>query len=176
MHESNYIQSSICTVEPTPQATISTTTPVICNGSNVSVIINSPTVTTIPGNLSYVVAVTSTDGTHLGGTSSTGFTKLKSDLPFTINGTLTNSSDVPIVVTYTITPKYGACSDGTPQSVTVTVEPTPQATISTTTPVICNGSNVSVIINSPTVTTIPGNLSYVVAVTSTDDTHLGGSA
>ena len=164
------------TVEPTPQATIVTTTPIICNGSNVNVIINSPTVSTNPGNLSYVVAVTSTDPVHLGGTASTGFTKLKSDLPFTITGTLTNSSDVPIVVTYTVTPKLNGCSDGPPHSVTVTVEPTPQASIVTTTPVICNGSNVNVTINSPTVTTTSANLSYVVTVTSTDPSHLGGTA
>ncbi len=164
------------TVEPTPQATIVTTTPVICDGSNVDVTINSPTVPTLPGNLSYVVVVTSTDPGSLGGTASTGFTVAKADLPYTIGGTLTNSSDVPIVVTYTVTPKYGSCSDGTPQTVQVTVEPTPQATIVTTTPVICDGSNVDVTINSPTVTTVPGNLSYVVAVTSTDPSNLGGTA
>ena len=164
------------TVEPTPQATIITTTPVICDGGNVDVTINSPTVSTIPGNLSYVVAVSSTDDGSLGGTASTGFTLLKTDLPYTINGTLTNSSDIPIVVTYTVTPKYNGCNDGPPQFITVTVEPTPRVTITTTTPVICDGSNVDVTINSPTVPTIPGNLSYVVAVSSTDDGSLGGTA
>ncbi|MGD0756169.1 MAG: PKD-like domain-containing protein, partial [Bacteroidales bacterium] len=169
-------QTVTVTVEPTPQATIVTTTPVICNGGNVNVTINSPTVTTIPANLSYVVTVTSTDPAHLGGTASVGFTKLKADLPFTITGTLTNSSDNPIVVTYTVTPKLNGCSDGPPQSVTVTVEPTPQVTIVTTTPIICNGSNVNVTINSPTVTTTSANLSYVVTVTSTDPAHLEGTA
>ena len=113
---------------------------------------------------------------HLGGTASTGFTLLKTDLPYTINGTLTNSSDIPIVVTYTVTPKYNGCNDGPPQFITVTVEPTPQATIVTTTPVICDGGNVDITINSPTVPTQPGNLSYVVAVTSTDAGSLGGTA
>jgi len=163
-------------VEPTPQATIVTTTPIVCNGSNINVTINSPTVTTTSANLSYVVAVTSTDPPHLGGTASTGFTKLKTDLPFTITGTLTNSSDAPITVTYTVTPKLNGCSDGPPQFSTVKVEPTPQATIVTTTPIVCNGSNINVTINSPTVTTTSANLSYVVAVTSTDPAHLGGTA
>ncbi|MGC1389434.1 MAG: PKD-like domain-containing protein, partial [Bacteroidales bacterium] len=172
----NPIKIVTVTVEPTPRATIVTTTPIVCNGSNINVTINSPTVTTIPANLSYVVSVTSTDDAHLGGSASTGFTKLKADLPFSITGTLTNSSDVPIVVTYTITPKLNGCNDGPVQSVTVTVEPTPQATIVTTTPIVCNGGNIDVTINSPTVTTTSANLSYVVSVTSTDDAHLGGSA
>ena len=169
-------QTVTVTVEPTPQATIATTTPIVCNGSNISVTINSPTVTTTPANLSYVVTVTSTDPAHLGGTASVGFTKLKSDLPFIINGTLTNSSDVPIIVTYTVTPKLNGCSDGPPQVITVTVEPTPQASIVTTTPIICNGDNINVTINSPTVTTTSANLSYVVSVSSTDPAHLGGTA
>jgi gliding motility-associated-like protein len=122
------------------------------------------------------VAVTSTDAAHLGGTASTGFTMLKIDLPFTFIGTLTNSSDVQITVTYTVTPKLNGCSDGPPQSVIVKVEPTPQATIVTTTPIVCNGNNINVTINSPTVTTTSANLSYVVAVTSTDAAHLGGTA
>ena len=99
----------VITVEPTPHASISTTTPIICDGSNVNVTVDSPTLTTAPGNLSYVVAVTSSDMAHLGGTASTGFTLVKTDLPFTINGTLTNSSDAPIVVTYTVTPRLGGC-------------------------------------------------------------------
>ena len=169
-------QSVIVKVEPTPQAIIVTTTPIVCNGSNISVTINSPTVTTTSADLSYVVAVTSTDAAHLGGTASTGFTKVKTDLPFTFIGTLTNSSDVPITVTYTVTPKLNGCSDGPPQSVIVKVEPTPQATIVTTTPIVCNGNNINVTINSPTVTTTSANLSYVVAVTSTDAAHLGGTA
>ena len=169
-------QSVIVKVEPTPQATIVTTTPIVCNGSNISVTINSPTVTTTSADLSYVVAVTSTDAAHLGGTASIGFTKVKTDLPFTFIGTLTNSSDAFITVTYTVTPKLNGCSDGPPQSVIVKVEPTPQATIVTTTPIVCNGSNISVTINSPTVTTTSADLSYVVAVTSTDAAHLGGTA
>ena len=170
------VQSVQVTVEPAPHTTISTTTPTVCDGANISATINSPTVTTNPANLSYVVAVTSTDPVHLGGTASTGFTKLKADLPFTITGTLTNSSNVPIVVTYTVTPKLNGCSDGLPESITVTVEPTPQVTIITTTPIVCDGSNISVTISSPTVTTVPANLSYMVAVTSTDPAHLGGTA
>ena len=164
------------TVEPTPQATIVTSTPIVCNGSNISVTINSPTVTTTTTNLSYVVTVNSTDPTHLGGTASLGFTKLKSELPFIITGTLTNSSDAPIIVTYTVTPKLNGCTDGPPQAITVTVEPTPQAGIVTTTPIICNGDNINVTINSPTVTTSPANLTYVVSVSSTDPAHLGGTA
>ena len=136
-------------VEPTPQVTISTTTPVICDGSNVDVTITSPTITTAPGNLSYVVGVTSTDGAHLGGTASTGFTLVKTDLPFTIDGTLTNSSDAPIIVTYTVTPELVGCSDGPSQVVTVTVNPTPQVVPSTLAQTICNDGTTSVTLASP---------------------------
>ena len=139
----------VITVEPTPQVTISTTTPVICDGSNVDVTITSPTITTAPGNLSYVVGVTSTDGAHLGGTASTGFTLVKTDLPFTIDGTLTNSSDAPIIVTYTVTPELVGCSDGPSQVVTVTVNPTPQVVPSTLAQTICNDGTTSVTLASP---------------------------
>ena len=73
-----------------------------------------------------IVTVTSTDPLHLGGTASSGFTLLKTDVPFTLAGTLTNSSDTPITVTYTVVPQLNGCSDGPVQTTNVIVDPTPQ--------------------------------------------------
>ncbi len=80
-----------------------------------------------------------------------------------ISGSLVNITDTNQLVTFIITPTSLNGCQGNDFLVTITVEPTPQVTISTTTPVICDGSNVDVTINSPTVPTLPGNLSYVVA-------------
>ena len=153
-------------VEPTPRATIGTTTPVICNGSNINVTINSPTVSTQPDNLSYVVTLSSTDPGHLGGTAIAGFTKLKSELPHSITGTLTNSGDAPIVVTYTVTPRLNGCSDGPVQTVTVSVNPTPQVFPSSVAQTICNDGPVSVLLSSPSTFT-SGEISFNYTVTAT---------
>ncbi len=138
-------------IEPTPRATIVTTTPTVCNGSNINVTINSPTVSITSTNLSYIVTVSSTDTPNLGGTAAVGFTLVKADLPFSITGTLTNSSDAPIVVTYTVTPKLIGCSDGPVQTVTVTVNPTPQVVPSTLSQIICDDGTTSIILRSPSV-------------------------
>ena len=136
-------------VESTPKITIVNNTPVICNEANVNLVFSSPTFSITTANLSYVVTVTSSDPAHLGGTASTGFTLLKADLPFTLTGTLTNSSDVPIVVTYTATPKLNGCSDGPVQITTVTVNPTPQVVPGTLNQTICNDGTTSVTLASP---------------------------
>jgi gliding motility-associated-like protein len=136
-------------VEPTPQATINTTTPIVCNGSNINVTVNSPTVTTTPANLTYVVTVSSTNAGSLGGTASTDLTIMKAYLPFSIAGTLTNSSDTPIDVTFTVTPKLNSCSDGPLKSVTITVNPTPRAVPIVPAPEICNEGTTSITLGSP---------------------------
>jgi gliding motility-associated-like protein len=136
-------------IEPTPKITIVNNTPIICNEANVNLVFGSPSISITTANLSYVVTVTSTDPAHLGGTASSGFTLLKADLPFTLTGTLTNSSDVPIVVSYTATPKLNGCSDGPVQIITVTVNPTPQVEPSTLAQTICNDGTTSVTLASP---------------------------
>ena len=78
-----------------------------------------------------------------------GFTIVKSDLPYTFAGTLTNSSDAPITVTYTITPKLNGCSDGPIQTTTVIINPTPQVVPDTFAQTICNDSPTNVTLGSP---------------------------
>ncbi len=169
-------QTTTVIVEPVPAATISTTTPVICNGNNVSVVINSPTTSNNNADLSYEVVVTSTNDGALGGTASVDLNLVKGDLPHTINGTLTNSSNAPITVTYTVTPKLAGCNNGTAQFVNVIVNPTPQVAINNTVALVCNGGNVNIVLSTPTTANNNANLSYEVVVTSTNDGALGGTA
>jgi gliding motility-associated-like protein len=168
-------------VEPTPQVTITSSIPTICNGSNIDVVINSPTVTTIPANLSYVIAVTSNNPGSLGGSASTGSTVFKADLPLRITGTLTNSSDAPIDVTYTVTPKLNSCSDGSPKSVKVTVNPTPRVipvnSNSKRDSSICYGGSTQIILTSPTVLTSGTILfDYTISVTGGVGVVIGNTA
>jgi PKD-like domain/CS domain len=58
-----------------------------------------------------------------------------------ISGSLTNTTNAPITVTFTITPE-GACS-GTPITATVVVNPIPTATASTPSQSICSGQNIA---------------------------------
>jgi gliding motility-associated-like protein len=138
----------VVTVEPTPKVTIITTTPIVCQGGNLNISIGSPTTSTTLADLSYEVVVTSSDDANLGGTASVDFSIGKGDLPYAITGTLTNSSDKPIIVTYTVTPKLGSCSSGTPKSISISVEPTPQVNISKLTTTICNNSGPLITLSS----------------------------
>ncbi len=114
----------------------------------------------------FDLVVTSTNDAALGGTASVDLNN--QGFPHTINGTLTNSSNAPITVTYTVTPQLSGCSDGPVKSVDVVVEPTPQAVLNNTTAVICDGENISIAVTSPTAPSVPADLYFNVAVTSTD--------
>jgi gliding motility-associated-like protein len=167
-------QTTQIVIEPTPQAVVNNTTGDICNGSPVSIAITSPSTPSIPGNLEFDVAVSSTNA---GATSGSAFTALSNQtFPLTINGTLNNSSTSTVTVTYTITPKLTGCGSGPPQTTTVAIEPTPQAAIANTTPLICNGGNINLNITSPSLPTTPSDLKFDVAVTSTNPGATGGSA
>ncbi len=161
-------------VEPTPQAVLNNTTAVVCNGDNISIAVTSPTTPSVPADLYFNVVVTSTDPGNLAGTASAGFSNQA--FPHTINGTLINNSDDDITVTYTITPMIAGCAAGPVKVTTVVVEPTPVAVINNTTPGICEGGAVNIAITSPTVPSVPANLSFDLVVTSTNDGALGGTA
>ncbi len=136
-------------IEPTPSVSISNNSPLVCDGNNVNLIFSSPTISGVQGDLRYTVTVTSTDPLNLGGTASSGFSILKSELPYTLAGSLTNSSDAPITVTYTVLPQLNGCSDGPVQSVDVVVDPTPQVIPDKLTQTICNDGTTSVTLASP---------------------------
>jgi hypothetical protein len=68
-----------------------------------------------------------------------------------IAGTLTNLTNTPITVTFTVTPSYtngGATCSGTPITATVLVNPTPNATAAPASQTICSGSAITPIIPS----------------------------
>ncbi len=88
--------------------------------------------------------------------------------PRTINGTLTNSSNAAITVTYTVTSKLNGCANGGNQVTTVIVEPTPRAVLNNLDAVICQGGNINIQVTSPTVPSVPANLTFDLVVTSTD--------
>jgi len=71
-----------------------------------------------------------------------------------IGATLTNTTNAPINVVYTVTPKSGNCT-GTTFSVTVTVNPRPAVTNITNT--ICSGDAFTI---TPTTTIVPSNTTY----------------
>jgi hypothetical protein len=64
-----------------------------------------------------------------------------------IIGTLTNTTNAPITVTFTITPTAGGCP-GTPITATVLVNPMPTATATPASQSICNGSTIITIVNT----------------------------
>ncbi|MDZ7900302.1 MAG: PKD-like domain-containing protein [Arcicella sp.] len=65
-----------------------------------------------------------------------------------ISGSLTNTTEAPITVTFTITP-VGSCN-GTPTTATVIVNPTPTVTASTPSQSICSGATITgITFNNP---------------------------
>jgi gliding motility-associated-like protein len=153
-------------IEPTPSVTVVNNSPIICDGKNVDLVFNSPTISVSTSKLNFSVTVSSTDPAHLGGSASTGFTVQKADLPFNLTGILTNSSDVPIVVTYTVTPELNGCSNGPDVITTVTVNPTPQVSPDILAQTICNDGTTSVTLGSSSTFT-SGNISFNYTVTAT---------
>ncbi len=140
-------------IEPVPAATILNNNPIICDSSNVSLIFNSPTVSINISNLSFDVNVTSTDPAHLSGSASADFTIFKSQMPYSLTGNLINTSDVPVKVTYTVTPKLSGCSDGNQVSETVWVNPTSRVFPVPAESMQCNNTKTSILLQSPSVFT-----------------------
>ncbi|MCJ7446672.1 MAG: DUF2341 domain-containing protein, partial [Bacteroidales bacterium] len=141
-------------VEPTPTATIVVNTPVICGSSNVNIVIDSPTISTHPENLSFEIKVTSTDPANLGGTASVDFIITKAQMPYLLNGTLINTSDVPIKVTYTVNSRLAGCTGFVPVSDTIWVNPTPRVglvTIADT--ILCDSTSTTIQLQSSSIFT-----------------------
>ena len=136
-------------VEPTPTATIVVNTPIICDSTNVNIVFDSPTISTNPANLSFEVKVTSTDPTHLFGTASSDFTITKIQMPYTLNGTLINTSDAPIQVTYTVNSRLLGCTEFVPVSETILVNPTPRIFPVLVNSIQCDSTATNIILHSP---------------------------
>ena len=119
------------TIEPTPKAVISNNTQTICNGSctysNGCHQMHAPhtlapafdmTIVATTGNLANLTATGNALTTVPGGV-----------YPYTITGTLTNSTNDFIVIEYRVTPKLTGCGDGANTVATVTIRPTLNPTI-----------------------------------------------
>ncbi|MFL5764254.1 MAG: PKD-like domain-containing protein [Bacteroidia bacterium] len=136
------VQTVTVTVNPTPAMT-SGTSATICSGNAV----NIPLTSNVPS--SYVWSAANNVNT-VGESTSLQFSS-------TLNNSISNNSAVPENVIYTVTPTStsGSCA-GTPQTVTVTVNPEP-IIISSTSATICSGATT----NLPFVTNVTSTFSWM---------------
>jgi gliding motility-associated-like protein len=133
-------KTQIIRIKPLATASIANSTPVICNGSNAVLLFESPTESSITSELKYQVIITSTDPAHLSGGASVGFPLTKPQMPFHLNADLTNSSNAPIEVTYTLESGVSGCSTTTIVSTTVIVNPS-GSLLPLSGEIVCNGSS-----------------------------------
>ncbi|MCP9754772.1 hypothetical protein EGI26_06295 [Lacihabitans sp. CCS-44] len=127
----------------------------------------TPTTQTVcSGGAITMIAITGT-GTSYSWTrdNTTGVTGIASSGSGDISGTLTNTTNSPITVTFSITPN-GTCN-GTPITATVVVNPIPSATASTPSQSVCSGVNITgITFNTPIV--LASAIETIEAVSSSD--------
>jgi len=133
----SYMFTVTVTVNPTP--TIPAQTVSVCSGETFTVTpSNNPPGTIVPSGTTYSWSAPS--GTQFtGGASGTGAAN--------ISGTLINSTNAPVTVIYTVTPTTATLCPGTPFTVTVTLNPTPNASTTSSTE-ICSGTTTNIALNS----------------------------
>ncbi len=120
------------TVNPTPNAVATPASQTICSGSAITTI-------ALTGNVSATVYNWIRDNTGTGiANSGAG----------NISGTLTNTTNAPVTVTFTITPSYtnaGTTCTGTPITATVVVNPIPNAVATPASQTMCSGNSITTI-------------------------------
>ena len=121
------------TVNPEPTAAASNQT--ICSGATTNVVISNPN--SVPGtNYSWTVVSTNVTGASSGSGS-------------VISQVLTSTSgNTQGMVDYTITPAASGCV-GTPITITVTVDPVPDALATPSAETICSGQTSSIVLSNP---------------------------
>ena len=112
------------TVNPTPVATATPSSEVICSGSATNIALSGNVTGT-----TFAWTVTSQSGAS-GASAGSGTS---------ITQTLTATGTTPGTVVYSVVPTANACL-GTPISVTITVNPIPAATATPSSQIICSGS------------------------------------
>ncbi|UOK43886.1 MULTISPECIES: PKD-like domain-containing protein [Flavobacterium] len=143
------------TVYPIPNITASPWSSTLCSGETTSIHLTS----NVPGTVFNWTAMPTG---VLGATSGSGYS---------IYQTLTTIGIYQGQVTYTVTPTINGCT-GTPISVTVTVNPTPEAfSLTGTSQILCSGESVGILINS----NIPGTTFTWTAVQNGVDGAFGGN-
>jgi hypothetical protein len=129
-------------VGPAPVLNVVNNTPAICSGQNTDFILTSPT-SGAQISLSAVNYGAVTGGAYAGG----GGPFVSG---FSIDETLTNPTNAPIVVTYALSVTAGACTGSTSTSVDVVVYPAPVFSVVNNTADICSGSPANIALSSPT--------------------------
>ena len=155
-------QTVTITVNPTPQVVPVVTETTLCNDAATDITLTSPS-TFSNGDIRFRYTVTATGGV-------TGFTASVTDLPLghVIADVLHNPSDAPQTVTYTIYPvnPSAVCGEGPAQTVTITVNPTPQVVPVVTETTLCNDAATDITLTSPS-TFSNGDIRFRYTVTST---------
>ena len=139
------VVSSQAPVIPAQQATI-------CNGTSFTVTpANASPTTIVPAGTTYTWSNPVVTGGMTGGASGTAQTS--------ITGILTNPTNTPQTVVYTVTPRVGNCVTGAPFTLTVTVNPRPIIPNQNT--VICSGDAFTVTpANASPTTIVPSVTTY----------------
>jgi len=128
-------QSVSITVNPVPTMT-SQSNATICSGASPNLVLQA----SVSSSFSWIAAPNA---------NVTGASTTTPRLTGTVNDLLTNSSNIPQTVVYTVTPTatiLGSCA-GVPQTITVTVNPVPAMT-SASTATICGGGTVNIPLTS----------------------------
>ena len=106
-------------------------------------------ISNVPG-----VVVTSTDDANLGGAASFDLNDVS--VGHVINGDLTNTSNAPITVTYSVTPKLAGCATGTAVPTTVIVYPKPNVVATNNIPVFPTGAATDILLTGDVAGTLFG--------------------
>ncbi|MCA1800222.1 MAG: hypothetical protein LC650_02920, partial [Actinobacteria bacterium] len=174
------------TIEPTPLAAISNSSQVLCNAGTLTGMAITPA-SNPTGIESFDLAIVATTGSlaNLTGTLNALDTQTEQAYPYTINGTLTNSSNAAITIEYRVTPRLNGCANGPVTTATVIIEPTPEAAISNSSQVLCNGAGLTgMAVTTPNthngtplfdldIVATTGNLGNLTATGNALDTQLG---
>src|SRR5204862_238208 len=123
------------TVNPTPNAVATPSSQTTCSGQ---------TITTIA--LTSAVAGTTYNWVRDNTVTVTGIANSGSG---NISGTLTNTTNAPVTVTFTITPTAAGCTPGAPTTATVLVNPNATVNVVANQSVCHNSSTAAVTFSSP---------------------------
>lgn len=131
-------ESIAITVQPTPVVSSTVISNNICSGESVDISLSSNVVGT-----TFSWTVTNSSGGLTGGSAGSGSS---------IQHVLTNSTNLPQTITYTITPNVNGC-DGASEDITITVNPEPSLTANAANTQICNNETTDISLSSDVAST-----------------------
>lgn len=131
----NVSAAASLTVNPVPVATADPVSQAVCSGSNAAISLTSTVANTI-FNWSRDIP------TGTGGTMAVSGTTSNIGGPGSIMGTLTNTTNAPVTVTFTISSSANSCP-GTDITATVVVNPIPDAVATPSSQTVCSALSLS---------------------------------